>query len=391
MDFTVFSLTISILWVTVFTLIISLLRKQMFIMEYFSIYPLLILLAFNILRICFPLELPFTIVIESSKILPPIQSFFCEPFIHFDDIHINLAFIIVLLWAIGAAVIFFKHLQRYHRFRHLLDVLPVAEDTHLYDIFAKANVTNRLRSIKIIVHDSVQSPAITGFMKPVIILPNIKFNDEELYGIFMHESAHYKLCHHWIKLITEVICICFWWNPLFKELLSEVEHALELHSDKTVCAKLNNGQQRKYLMGIIKVAENLHYPKVVSSCSCSLVAEKDGEKLQQRFKMILEGYYHKKRKMNFITIPVLLSVFLLSYAFIFQPYSEPTEEDYLEDGSGGTAIENYSEWYLIESEQGYDLYERPNKFLGHVTYMYDDDEILNNLKIYKNAKEAEGE
>lgn len=92
---------------------------------------------------------------------------------------------------------------------------------------------------KIVVHNAIQSPVIVGGIRPIIILSNIPFDDEELLGIFIHEIAHYKHKHYFIKLVTGFVYICFWWNPLFRDLSSEMEHVLEMHSDKTVCKTLS--------------------------------------------------------------------------------------------------------------------------------------------------------
>lgn len=380
MQFTIFTLIITVLWVGIFIKLISLLRKQMAVLRYFSIYPLFILLMFCILRIIFPVELPFTRIINSRKILPLIQKFFYTPFIHYGYIKINLAFIIGTVWIVGTILIIFKRIRDYYRFKHLLNFLPASEDKHLYDIFSKANVNNRLNNVKIIVHSSVPSPAIIGCIHPVIILPDISFDDDELLGIFIHESTHYKYKHHLIKLVTESICICFWWNPLFQQLSSEIAHALEMHSDKIVSYRLNQKQQKKYLAGITKVIRNINNRKSISAFSCSLVEGKNEEKLQQRFRMMLENNYQNKKKYNVIVIPFVLSIFLLSYAFVLQPYSEPTLTDY---GEMDTSNSNF---YFIETEDGYDLYNSANQFIIHMDNI---DEGLKGAKIYENTKEVE--
>lgn len=58
MDFTVFSFAMAVVWTGIFAKLISILRKRMSVLQYFSVYPLLILLLFCILRIILPLELP---------------------------------------------------------------------------------------------------------------------------------------------------------------------------------------------------------------------------------------------------------------------------------------------------------------------------------------------
>ena len=182
---------------------------------------------------------------------------------------------------------------------------PASEDQNLYKIFAKADLHNNIPGIKIIVHAYVNSPAITGFFHPVIILPDIKFNNNELLVIFIHEISHYRFKHHFIKLIMELICAVFWWNPLFKKLSSELSYIMELQSDKAVCLNLDHNQKKEYLQAMAKVALNIKNRNVIPPCLCSILEENSGENLLQRFKMIAENSYQTRKKLDIIVIPHL--------------------------------------------------------------------------------------
>lgn len=381
MYFTIFSLTITVVWVSFFAILISTFRKQMSVLQYFSIYPLLIVLLFCILRMLLPLELPYTIVIDSEKILPSIQFFLVTPLFDSGYINISPAFFLGIIWFFGTVIIAVRHIRTYRRFRHLLAFLPADEEKRLYQLLAAADGENRSRIRKIIVHSAVESPAIIGCIHPVIILPDIDFEDEELLGIFIHEMAHYKYKHHFIKMVTEIICICFWWNPLLKKLSSETAHALEMHADKIVCTKLAQPQHKKYLSGIMKVIGNINHPNISNVFSCNLVEETEEARLKQRFKMILGNHYQNKRKYNFIVLACVLTIFLLSYSFVLQPYSNPTPADYGNTESP-TSDSNY---YFIKTKKGYDFYEYPERFIVHMDEIPD---TLKGMRIYKNINEV---
>lgn len=380
MHFTIFSLALTVVWVSFFVILISRFRKQMSVLQYFSIYPLLIVLLFCILRMLLPLELPYTVVIESENILPQIQSFLVTPLFDSGCINISPAFLLGIIWFAGAVIIAARRISTYHRFRHLLDFLPAAEDKRLYQFLATADKESQSKIRKIIVHSAVESPAIVGCIHPVIILPDIDFEDEELLGIFIHEIAHYKHKHHFIKLVTEIICICFWWNPLLKKLSPETAHALEMHADKTACAKLTQPQQRKYLSAIIKVIGNINQANISNAFSCSFVEETEEAKLKQRFIMILGNHYKNKRKYNLIVLACVLTIFLLSYSFVLQPYSESTSADFGNTESP-TSDSNY---YFIKTKKGYDFYEYPERFIVHMNEI---PATLKGMKIYKNIEE----
>lgn len=95
------------------------------------------------------------------------------------------------------------------------------------------------------------------FFHPVILLSEIEFNDDQLFGIFVHEVSHFRFRHQIIKLIAEFIRVFFWWNPIFHALSGEVAHALEMHADKMVYTRLAPNQRIEYCRGITKVLENL--------------------------------------------------------------------------------------------------------------------------------------
>lgn len=377
MDFTVFTLIETIFWVSVFAKIISLLRRQMLFLKYFSIYPLLIVLLFCIFRLFLPIEWPFTTIINSRKILPFVQSLLCTSFLQVGFIKVNLMLILSIIWGIGTIFIIFRHVIGYFRFKHLLNFLPETENRHLYDILQQINKRKFGANAKIIVHDSIESPAIFGITKPVILLPNMQFSDDELLAIFIHESTHQRYGHCIIKYIAEFIRSCFWWNPLFKEMALEVSHVLEMHSDKAVCRKLNAKQQKEYLFCIARVSSNIR--SSFSPITCNLVEENNEEKLKQRFKMILDGSYQSTKKCNLLIIPILIIMFLLSYSAVLQPYSLPDKADI------GPNDQINSECYLVETENGYNLYDSTDQFIAPIKYL---DENLNGLKIYKNLEDV---
>ena len=122
MEMTVFTLAMTVFWVSIFVKIISFLRKRMADMKYFSIYPLLLLLMLCILRVIFPLELPFTTIIRSKKLLPPVQIFLCTPFCNIFGFDIAVFHMILGIWGLGTGIILIKHAKAYLLFRHAVNI-----------------------------------------------------------------------------------------------------------------------------------------------------------------------------------------------------------------------------------------------------------------------------
>lgn len=283
--------------------------------------------------------------------------------------------ILLLFWGIFALRRQFKILMEYIHLKRMLNLIPDTQDSRLYKIFNQINDNKRSSNdLKIKVHNYVKSPAIVGFFKPIIILPEIQFSDDELLGIFAHEWTHYCYGHIFIKFFTEIIISFFWWNFTFRSLHNEISHVLEMHSDKIICTKLSYDEQRAYLNAIQKVIRHISKSNS-SSITCYLVEENNSEKLIQRFTMILGKKYVKKNKKSLLLLPFICGMFILSYTIVLQPYAEPTTKNY------GAMDSIISSDYLVETKSGdYILYNAKGKFIANINHI---DDSLKNLKVYR--------
>ena len=394
MELTVFTFFLSIIWVSIFIKVISLLRNQMSFLKTFSIYPLLVMLLLCIIRILFPIKLPFTIIIESKKILACIFRFLFTPCIRSPELEITVLQVLAAVWGIGAIAILIRYIWHYHTACRLVHLLPEVSDPHMYDILTRANGGQK-SSIVIKQSGNITGPAIIGFFHPVILIPDMSFHDDQWYGFFIHELAHYKSKHQLIKLFAALLQIIFWWNPVFRTLSSEVSHALEMHSDKAVCSRLADWQQREYLSGILYVLEKQNKPNLIERYGCGLAETGHKKKLCQRFHMILENGYQNRKPLYLTVIPLVAAVFLLSYYVVIQPYSEPASEDYrgcIYDPAEDCLYyfietEHGDElYYFIEAEHGYDLYDMEDQFICTVNSPSSDN-CFYEIKKYQHRKE----
>ena len=361
MSFSIFTWIIAICWVSLFAKAASWMRRKMAFLHYFSLFPFLLLLSLCMVRIFLFAEFPFTITIESRHILSSICRFLCTPFLSLGRLRLSLPALLALLWLCQTVHLLLWHGRKYYYFRRSMQLLPEQESIRQSDSFQKAFPHGRLQKARIIAHPSIQSPAVAGLCRPMILLPDLDFTEDELLGILLHEGAHYRFGHCIIKCIAEITCASFWWNPFFRELASEIEHALEMQADKAVCRQLTPAQQKKYLEGILKVVSHMGNTRPAPGSPCCLVAERNEDKLQLRFLMILEKQYNKKKKWDAVAIPSILALFLFSYAFVLQPFGEPTIADY------GENPEPFPPgYYLVEQEEGYDFYDEKDRLIDRM-------------------------
>jgi len=335
-----------------------LLRKKHAFYEYFSIYTLLTLIILCILKIFIVCEFPFTISIDSRKIMIAIQNILRYPIFSFNTnitFSLCIGYIFVIFSLLGSIIFTFKNFSGYIKTYEFINSLPETINNDINKILSDVQrLTNFNRKIKIIIHKKIKSPAILGYFKPAIILPQLDFTYDEIRGIFTHEIMHCKYKHIILKLIMEFIKNLFWWNPLVYLFSNEVNNILEFHADKKLSALLNEQEIIYYLEGIVKVVKNnCIQQKKIASFELGLAMNENKSIIEQRFVMLGEKIYAKKQTLkNKIIILISLLLFLTSYMFVIQPYGEPTEEDY---NDGAPAITD--DYYIVKDKDSYMIYD----------------------------------
>ncbi len=362
MGINIYVIFTSFVWFNFFMVITILLRKKRAFYKYFSIYTLLTLIVLCILKIFVIFELPFTLSIDSTNIMTAIQSI-----LKYRILNINTAFnfyvghIFIMFSLLGSIVFAYKSLSNSFKTYKFFNSLPKTINSDINKIlFDVQRFTNFRREIKIIVHKKIKSPAVLGYFKPIIILPQIDFTYDEIRGIFIHEITHCKCKHIILKLIIEFIKILFWWNPLVYLFSNEVDNILEFHADKKLSALLNEQEIICYLEGIVKVVKNNHIKQnKLYSAALGLVMNDNKSVIEQRFLMLGERRYTEKQTLkNRIVILILILLFLISYMFVIQPYSEPTKEDY---NDGAPVITE--DYYIVKDKNNYTIYDNNGDFV----------------------------
>lgn len=99
----------------------------------------------------------------------------------------------------------------------------------------------------------VISPLLIGIHKPMIVLPQMEYDGDELSFIFRHECVHYKRKDLIFKYILLFITALQWFNPFFRVLAEAVALQCEISCDEQVIANYDMNQRRKYLESIVGI------------------------------------------------------------------------------------------------------------------------------------------
>ena len=164
----------------------------------------------------------------------------------------NITEITGVIWLAGAAASGCFYFLKYRRLRKSLENSCICsrQTQKIADECRKKLCVRR----KITVYQSYQVPVpfICGVISPEIILPEERYTKQELEIILLHEMEHYKQRDIFWKLMCNVLACVHWFNPLKKQICSQVEDWSEVSCDVHVLKVF--GSLKQYFSTIISIA-----------------------------------------------------------------------------------------------------------------------------------------
>ncbi|MDR1504917.1 MAG: M56 family metallopeptidase [Prevotella sp.] len=118
-------------------------------------------------------------------------------------------------------------------------------------------------------------------------------NPVELAEIIAHEQMHVKQYHSIDVVLSEILCICFWWNPFAWLLKKEIKLNLEYLADKGVLESGFDSKEYQYIL--LQVSNR--------STGIPLINNFNVSQLKQRIMMM-----NKKKSSVFTSVKYLLVV-----------------------------------------------------------------------------------
>lgn len=202
---------------------------------------------------------------------------------------------------------------------------PDARLTRIAEIAASA--VGCTVPVKVAVTSVFSSPLMTGFLRPVILIPDyiLEMDDPEVEYILRHEIAHFTGGDLWRKLAIQLLVCILWWNPAAYLLRRGVNQLLELRADHSACLLLKEPARDRYIDTLLLVAKKAaKLPKHL--IFAGFVSKFDSLYDMQRIDLLMEKPTQKKRPvLTFLTVVLCVSVFIGSYTFIVQPASLPPD------------------------------------------------------------------
>lgn len=189
-----------------------------------------------------------------------------------------LFFIIGLVGAVGFLL---WHGVQYGAFRRkaLAVAQPLEDDEAL---LRQAAADLKLKAVPhVAVSAAVQGPMLMGFAKPVIVLPQRFYSEQELTLILRHELVHYKLHDLWYKLILLIANAVHWFNPLVWLMVRQANRDVEQVCDAFVVRNQDLDYRKAYSMTILQTMANQR------GIALSTYLSKQAQNSKKRFAAIL--------------------------------------------------------------------------------------------------------
>lgn len=163
--------------------------------------------------------------------------------------------ILLVVWLVGAVVVFGLQLYRSWKFYRLLKrwSQPVDDQRILDSLEGTKELLALTNSIKVSHYHLTPTPMLVGFRQPHILLPTLDYTDEELDLIFEHELTHFKHRDVYVNFLIMLVTSLHWFNPIVGFIGRETQEAAESYCDHDVLAKQDKAYRTFYGETIISM------------------------------------------------------------------------------------------------------------------------------------------
>ncbi len=178
--------------------------------------------------------------------------------------------IIWLVWALGAALLLTRLAISLVRLRHIRRAgIPSLELNQTMRIVSTS--AGMRRQVDVLLHDEVEVPFTSGFLRPVIFLPAdaSTWSELELQHVLVHELEHIKRGDWLVQVLVRTVCAFYWFQPLvwiaWRQICLEAERAC----DDAVVISNERTAYAEQLVNLAKRLSNTLAPPVLSMANRS--------------------------------------------------------------------------------------------------------------------------
>lgn len=219
---------------------------------------------------------------------------------------ISVLDIAAFIWITGSLIFLSVHFISYflYKRRVIKNGRMIHETPILSQMFELKRRLHIRRSIYVMEFYKAASPMIIGFIKPVLVLPKVRYSPEELFFIFKHELIHLKRGDVYLKLLFMTANAFHWFNPLIRIMRKEADIDMELSCDERVTQGEDYALRKAYTETLLSTLQK----RCTGKTSLSTQFYGSAAIMKKRFKNILI----KSKKKNGIFILIGTVVLTIS-------------------------------------------------------------------------------
>jgi len=271
-----------------------------------------------------------------------------------------------LFWFLGAVVIAgYACVRNINLWWTVKRERPITDQTIL-DLLEDCKMQIGVQTIiGVVVSDRIKSPALFGFIRPRLLLPQgmlETYGLEELRYVFIHELAHLKQRDIYFGWLMALLQVVHWFNPLMWFAFRRMRADREIACDTLAISTMGPDEPPKYGRTIVNLLESFSQVRYLPSVAGIL---EDTCQMERRIKMIAD--YKKtshSRWAGAILLLVVLACVVLTNAYVAKAdfeFSTPTN-------LGPTVNSPYSDGTPSISTDGLSLYFNAQRPDGHGDY-----------------------
>ncbi len=319
---------------------IYIMRKKCHMVKQFGIGCMVSVYLFCMVRTLLPIDFSFTHGLDIGGLYSSVYRFLSASH-RVGRFRLSITDGILIIWVAVAAARILYFLVEYWRMSLYVSSFPAREDAQCREILQKVYAyTGKTRKVRIRNCDDFRIPVGMGVFTQTILVPDRSYTDQELYYILLHEYTHFLNGDLVVKILVQIYCSIFWWNPLSYLMQKDLDRSLEMKCDLSITDRLSREETADYLEIIVSVLKKSH-----ESFGCSMLhntvalGKENKNEIVERFQIILESQESPNGNVRntLIWMAMFGIVWFASYSFVPQPYYDPSQE-MIEDQPGTVEI-----------------------------------------------------
>ena len=154
---------------------------------------------------------------------------------------------------------------------------------------------------EMIVCEAISTPAVTGLLRPRLLLPHERYDVQELRYILRHELCHLKRRDMLLKLVLLAANAMHWFNPVVYLMLRQADEDIELACDSAATDGLELPDRAAYSRTLLAAVQSSVRALPATTCFGGTV-----ERLKRRITNVLGA--QKKRGLGVVALVLALTL-----------------------------------------------------------------------------------